>query len=411
MTKDRDSHSRDLKKQHLNHSPQVEKHDEAIKAWSTLLAADFYQHIPQILSQPSGEISFASAAALHLAKGCDFAVRTSLSTLIAGVSIPTGYHGEMLARELKRPALCREKIIAKHNAFESNIRRINVTNARRPRGVVGGNFEKLSWASSYETDNAEADNYAQHAHNRRVCAYHWRHENKCRPTIIFLHGFAASAWQLNSYFMRMEQMYHRGYDVVLATLPHHGVRSGKGRWLSGFNYISGGIHHLNHSVVQSTFDIRYLMDYLVVNLEAEQVGLCGMSLGGYTAALMAGLDSRFKFVMPIVPIVSIPDAMLAWRPLDRAIKKIIADHKVDISTLRNTMAAHSPLSFSPLLESNKLMIVAGVGDKMAPPTHAEQLQSHWGDCNIHWFRGSHVMPLERQRTLQAKLRFLDSIDF
>lgn len=411
MTKDRDPLRNGLKKKHANLSSQGTEHEEGIGAWTDLLSVDFYRHIPTILSQPSGAVPFGSDAALNIAKACDIAVRTSLSTLIAGISIPTGYHGETLARELERPVLCREKIITEHNAFKPTNRRISVTQAKRPRGVEGGRFEKLSWASSYEPDGDEVHSYAQHAHNRRVCAYHWRHDNKPRPTIVFLHGFAASAWSLNNYFMRLEQMYHRGYDVVLTTLPHHGMRSGRGRWLSGFNYISGGIHQLNHSVVQSTFDTRYLLDYLSLNLETEKVGLCGMSLGGYTAALMAGLDSRFKFVMPIVPIVSIPDAMLAWRPLDRAIKKIIADHQVDILTLRKTMAAHSPLSFEPLLESNELMIVAGIGDKMAPPSHAEQLQSHWENCNIHWFRGSHVMPLERQQTLQAKLRFFDSIGF
>ena len=136
-----------------------------------------------------------------------------------------------------------------------------------------------------------------------------------------------------------------------------------------------------------------------------------MSLGGYTSALMAGLESRFEFVMPIVPIISIPDAMMAWRPLDKAINKIVNDHHLDIPTLRDVMAAHSPLSFSPLLPPEKLMIVAGQGDRMALPHHAETLQKHWGDCELHWFRGSHVLPMQRERTLQAKFRFLENIDF
>jgi len=387
----------------------LDEHDSI--GWSKSLPDDFYRHVSVNLKQATGVLSFGHAASLSFSQLCDVAVRTSLSTLIAGISIPAGYRGDKLSSELKRQGLSRSQLQDAHNLYQAELSQLTVVNAKRPRGVKGGEFVKVSWDSAYGHSVCQTDHYEQNERNRRVCAYHWKHDGKPRPTIIFLHGFAASTWGLNNYFMRVEEFYRRGYDVVLKTLPHHGARSGKGRLLSGFNYISGGVHHLNHSVAQSTFDTRSLLDYLLRNSSGVKVGLCGMSLGGYTSALMAGLESRFEFVMPIVPIISIPDAMMAWRPLDKAISKIVNDHHLDIPTLRDVMAAHSPLSFSPLLPPEKLMIVAGQGDRMALPHHAEALQKHWGDCELQWFRGSHVLPMQRERTLQAKFRFLENIDF
>jgi len=117
MTKDKDTHRNGLKEEHANLSAQGTEHEEGIGAWTDILSVDFYRHIPTILSQPTGAVPFGSDAASNIAKACDIAVRTSLSTPIAGISIPTGYHGETLARELERPALCREQIITEHNVI------------------------------------------------------------------------------------------------------------------------------------------------------------------------------------------------------------------------------------------------------------------------------------------------------
>ena len=180
--------------------------------------------------------------------------------------------------------------------------------------------------------------------------------------------------------------------------------------MGGMDFLSKGIDSLNHSVVQSTYDIRTLVDYLELQ-GIENIGISGVSLGGYTTSLMAGLDDRFKFAIPVVPIISLADAMMEWKPLDNILKLAMRYFDVSMADVRATIALHSPLSRPALLPTERLMIVGGMGDLLATPRHAEALQEHWGNCRIHWHPGGHAIPRKPADTNKAKKEFLQSIEF
>ncbi len=345
---------------------------------------------------------------IKLAESLDLAIRTSLSTILAGVSIPAGYTGEKIARDIQ-VAEQADQLDPFDQRFYGRRRHTSFHRgrARRPLTVQKGVFEKLWWQTAYQPQQ----DYLQHERNELAVAYYWRHGDKPRPTVILVHGFVAAGWSVNEFFLGMSYLFNLGCDIVLKTLPHHGERQRPGNLISGLDYVSGGIQSLNHAVVQSTYDIRALVDFLERECRVESIGLSGLSLGGYTSALMAGLEQRFKFVMPVIPIVSIPDAMMEWKPLNQKLEHIMQEFALDMPQLRQTMAFHSPLTRKALLPPERLMIIAGIGDKMATPKHAKLLQQHWDGCHLHWFGGSHVMPLEKAGTNKAKNHFLREIGF
>ena len=59
-----------------------------------------------------------------------------------------------------------------------------------------------------------------------------------------------------------------------------------------------------------------------------------------------------------------------------------------------------------MLPPEKLMIVAGVGDRLAPPKHSRLLWDHWERCRIHWFPGSHIIHMDRGAYLTEMARFM-----
>jgi hypothetical protein len=59
-----------------------------------------------------------------------------------------------------------------------------------------------------------------------------------------------------------------------------------------------------------------------------------------------------------------------------------------------------------VLPKDRLMIVAGLGDRMAPPEQSELLWEHWGRPEIHWFPGSHLLHFGRGRYLAAMRRLM-----
>jgi hypothetical protein len=83
----------------------------------------------------------------------------------------------------------------------------------------------------------------------------------------------------------------------------------------------------------------------------------------------------------------------------------------DVRAAREMLAPSSPLSFSPRLARERLFIIGGVGDRLAPPRHARLLWDHWGRPRMHWFPGSHVLHLDRGEYFRAMRRFFGDVGF
>ena len=79
---------------------------------------------------------------------------------------------------------------------------------------------------------------------------------------------------------------------------------------------------------------------------------------------------------------------------------------MDFADVRRMVAVSCPLTYAPALPSERLMIVAGVGDRLAPPKHSRLLWDHWDRCRIHWFPGSHIIHLDRGAYLTEMARFM-----
>lgn len=367
------------------------------RQWVQQLPADFY-------CQPAN-VHPRVDPVMMLTVGVDLAIRTGLSVFMAAASIPSGYSSTKLIsliRDGSHMGDCSDDELFHQ---PRPLPKVEVTETLRPKGVVGGTFEQLQWPSLYRSS---VDPVV--TNNDQAVAWLWRHGDKPRPTIVLVHGFLAPWWEVNEFYLGIRFLYELGCDVVLKTMPHHGPRAQTESLVSGMSFFTSGVDVLNHAVVQSTYDIRTLVDVLQHN-GVEKIGLSGVSLGGYTTALMAGLDERFEFVMPLVPLVSIPDAIMAWKPLDRVAKTFMQRYNVSMEELRNTMAFHSPLARPALLPSKRLLIISGMGDCMATPRHSETLQRHWGNCDLHWHNGAHALPRQHQQTNVVKQAFLSRIGF
>ena len=147
------------------------------------------------------------------------------------------------------------------------------------------------------------------------------------------------------------------------------------------------------------------------DLGVPKVGATGISLGGNTAALLAATEPRLHFSIPNVPVVSMGDLLLEWRPIGNVLQWQLKKVGASIHDLRAAFAAVSPLSYPSLLPKEHLFIIAGAADRMAPPKHARLLHDHWNQCGIHWFPGNHILHFDRGNYLRAMARVMNNIDF
>ncbi len=193
--------------------------------------------------------------------------------------------------------------------------------------------------------------------------------------------------------------------------PFHGARQTRYSIFSGHGFFAGGINRINEAFAQGVHDFRILLDHFEHALGVTQVGVMGVSLGGFTSALLAAVEPRLRFAIPNVPVASVPDLVHEWEPLGVIIRAALARYGLSIEDARHLLAVSCPLTYRPLLPRERLFVIGGVGDRLAPPKHSRLLWDHWGRCRIHWFPGSHLLHLDRGEYLRQIARFLRDVGF
>jgi len=288
--------------------------------------------------------------------------------------------------------------------------------ASRPANPVAewmahGHVRNIRFKSSFDALNpAVREQRRGYARNNVVHAQHWLHEDGPHPTLCLIHGFMGSAYLFNGLFFSLPWFYRSGYDVLLYTLPFHGRRAEKGSPYSGYGYFADGFSGFAEAMAQAVHDFRSVLDYLEFT-GVDRIALTGMSLGGYTSALIAGVDDRIQAVIPNVPVVTPESAFDDWFPANILVK--IGNRVAGTSRELSDAAAmyHSPLNYAPLVPKDRRLIITGLGDRLAPPEQAEKLWEHWDRCAFHWFPGNHILHVSQPDYLRRMTRFMRDFMF
>jgi hypothetical protein len=232
----------------------------------------------------------------------------------------------------------------------------------------------------------------------------WRHGDGGRPTMLCVHGFGGGHLWLEALAFDCARFYRAGVDVVLYVLPWHGVRCPGGVHRSGDGFFDVDLVRTNEAFAQAIYELRALLRWL----EAEgtgPVGAFGMSLGGYTTALLAAVEPRLAFAVPMIPLAALPEMMWSTGADDPRLARAV-EQGWSLDALRDFFRPHAPLARRPLVPPDRRLIIAAVGDRICPPPHAEALWRHWDRPRIHWYPGGHLAQFRRGVALREVRRLL-----
>jgi hypothetical protein len=258
-----------------------------------------------------------------------------------------------------------------------------------------GPVEVLRFRSPYEALNpAVRQAYARHERNAIAHAQHWRHADGPRPTLCVVHGFGASPAWFNSWFFSLERFFADGWDVLLSTLPFHGARRGPRAPGNGLELFAHGVAGFNEGLLHGVHDLRALLAH-VRRTGAPRIGVTGLSLGGYVSALLAALEPELAFAIPNAAVVSLPALLPAWFPANVTTSVMRRLVGLPEELVDGALALHSPLAYPPVVPKDRLMVVGGLGDRLAPPEQSLMLWEHWDRPRLHWFAGSHILHFGR----------------
>lgn len=272
----------------------------------------------------------------------------------------------------------------------------------RPLFTPAARLQRVSfdsgWSPRPEEPGAQRWNDARA--NRRVRAHVLAHaEPRGRPWVVLVHGTGMGYVEADVRSMGAVH-FHRdlGCNVVMPVLPMHGPRRhGRG----GVEFPALDPLDDVHGLAQSAWDVRRVIGWIRATHEPSAIAVAGISLGGYVAALVAGLDAPLDAVVCMVPATDFP--ALLRRHVRRRLRAS-AEFR-DLHDASKTLhTAVSPLRLEPATPVDRRFIVAGTADRLVDPVEqVAPLWRHWGEPSIHWIPQGHVGHLLRPDTR----RFVD----
>ena len=260
----------------------------------------------------------------------------------------------------------------------------------------------LSWASEYQPFLPELGERYGRCTENQAAGVRFLTSGDDRPVAILIHGYMAGSYPVEQRIWPLPRFLRSGYDVALFTLPFHGVRANATR--RGAPEFPGSDPRFSaEGFRQVIADLRNFVGWLRAQ-GRPAVGVMGMSLGGYTAALLATVDSGLSFCVPVIPLASLADFVREQGELSLAPDIAAVEHAL----LEQIYRVVSPLERKPLIHPSRTLVVAGKADRITPVTHARKLAAHFGSQLVSW-HGGHLLQLGRNtafRRVETLLREL-----
>ncbi|HXX89425.1 MAG TPA: alpha/beta hydrolase [Acidimicrobiales bacterium] len=258
---------------------------------------------------------------------------------------------------------------------------------RRTRLLLGLGFERFEFDSDYDPHPGEPGRarWLAHGPNRTAHAWVLRHRTP-RPWLVGFHGAGMGYPRADLFAFQAAWLHHvLGLNLAFPTMPLHGPRrSGK---LPSVGFPNDDLLDTVHGVAQAVWDTRRLVGWIRLH-DHDEVGLFGLSLGGYTAAVVAGTERDLSCVIAGVPAADF--AELFERHAPPAFRRLPEFAELTDGA-RVVHRVVSPLALPPQVALDRRFIFAGLADRLVHPNRqVRALWEHWQEPSIHWFEGSHI---------------------
>ena len=254
--------------------------------------------------------------------------------------------------------------------------------------ALGLSYSRLRFPSGYEPRPEEpgAERWQSYEANRTAAAAVLRHPGAPRPWVVAIHGFGMGVPFMDFVGLQAAKLHRElGVNVLLPVLPLHGSR--RLSRMGGEQFLGFDLVNTVHGFAQSVWDIRRLISWVRAQ-GAPGIALYGVSLGGYTAALVSEIEPNLDAVIAGIPVADFPTLMQTHSPLHVRLRSI--EHAILGGNAEAVHRVVSPLAMESKVPHDRRFIYAGLGDRLARPAQAQLLWSHWHQPSIEWFSGNHV---------------------
>ncbi len=223
------------------------------------------------------------------------------------------------------------------------------------------------------------------------------------PAIILLHGWLLDRPQQAIYRSWARYLARRGIEVWLPFLPYHMRRADPGE-ISGQRALSPDLSTSFDMVRQAVAEARLLAGWL--RRRAPRVGIWGMSLGGWVAALTTTLDGDWDAVALWAPVAA-PAEVLFESGLVELLRDAIVEGGISADDFAAPeLATMTPTRSDTRIHRSKMLVVAGAYDQVISPRSIARLARRW-NVDVHWVPHGHISLMASRAPLRRTATFFE----
>jgi len=194
-----------------------------------------------------------------------------------------------------------------------------------------------------------------------------------------------------------------GIEVWLPRLPYHMERAEPDE-ISGQKSLSPDLGTSLDVVRQATAETRMLARWLR-RVGAPRVGIWGMSLGGWVAALTATLDDDWDAVALWAP-VAVPAEVLWESGIVELLREEIAAGGLTRADFEApAVSAMTPALRDPLVPRHKVQLTAAAHDHVISPGSIARLARRWS-VDVRWVPHGHISLMASRVPVRDTATFL-----
>ena len=137
-------------------------------------------------------------------------------------------------------------------------------------------------------------------------------------------------------------------------------------------------------------DVRRAARWLSIRPEVDpnRIGICGVSLGGFCAAVAAAVDGYFPRVAVVLGDGDVVKVLLnPCRDL-KPMREAIAAKGLTPARLKEMLRPIDPLTYASRLRASKVLMINARSDEVVPGACAAALAAASG-AKIKWYPGTH----------------------
>jgi len=225
-----------------------------------------------------------------------------------------------------------------------------------------------------------------HTENNTVhCEYYTpAHRERPVPAVVVLHildGRFAVARVFCAYFAS------RGMAALLLKMPYYGPRRPPG---SGLRMILTDIDATKDNIIQAVMDVRRAAAWLAARpgTDPGRISIVGVSLGGFVAALSAGVDRRFHRVVLLLAGGCISHVLWEGEEFAEVRAAWLASGRTR-EDFEASLGRVDPLRYADRVVTDKVLMVNATRDDAVPREATDALWRAYGKPKIRWVEATH----------------------